>query len=93
MTAPTGRASEILNFPPELPPRPATHHCLHFRNTTVNVQQGIGALLAPPVGPEPLAQWLSGHCDGASLLLHVPALRRRKTEVVRYIVKMYLAQH
>ena len=30
---------------------------------------------------------------GASLVLHVPALRRRKTEVVRYIVKMYLAQH
>ena len=33
------------------------------------------------------------HCItdvGASLVLHVPALRRRKTEVVRYIVKMYL---
>jgi len=30
---------------------------------------------------------------GASLVLHVPALRRRNTEVVRYIVIMYLAQH
>ena len=31
--------------------------------------------------------------SGASLVLHVPALRRRSTKVVRYIVKMYLAQH
>ena len=30
---------------------------------------------------------------GACLVLHVPALRRHNTEVVQYIVKMYLAQH
>jgi len=35
---------------------------------------------------------LTAHSTGASLVLHVPALRRRNTEVVRYIVKMYLVR-
>jgi len=56
---------------------------------------GVGIVKDGEVLANPRQTYISPPGQGVNrlLVLHVPALRRRKTKVVRYVVKVYLAQH